>query len=427
MEQKWRLFITRDAAAIVLIVLLWCRAVGQLIVLSLTAEKSFVAIGQDEVTSPAASLTSQLFFLVAIAFAVGVILYNVNDLTRPGLWRLVVVLAPWLWMLTRDAYSGSASADTLLYVFVVLALAALRPNPRILAALGALVVLTAVIAMLFGFFLPEAGLLREADGIVRERSDKATIPSLGLLQGMFTSENNLGQYLSLGLAPVLLLPRWWLRLTGLACVLFAIFWSSSRSSLLAAGGILAVGAVVWLLTEFGLRRLASIAARVAIGATVLVMCVLPLLGWDNDAFTARGQIWNGSLDEWSSRAFLFGLGRDWYTQIAGTETSPLNSAAYHGHNQFVQFLVTGGVVLAVIAVAWLLVQAYDITRPHSRYVAVGAMLVVGIALGGMLEVPLGFVDRSAFWTVTLVPLTVLFFARRRDVKASDLELTGTTR
>ncbi|GAA1687088.1 hypothetical protein GCM10009808_00090 [Microbacterium sediminicola] len=422
MEPKWRLFITRDAAAVVLIVLLWCRAVGQLIVLSLTAEKSFVAIGQDEVTSPAASLTSQGFFLLAIAFAVGVILFNINDITRPGLWRIMLVLAPWLWMVARDAYSGSASADSVLYVAVILALAALRPHPRILGALGFVVVLTAALAILFGFLLPDAGLLREADGAVRERSDKEILPGLGLLQGMFTSENNLGQYLSMGIAAVLMIPKWWQRCAGLAIVGFAIIWSASRSSLVTMVGVLAVGSVVWLIIEFRRRKLASIAARVAIGGSVLVMCALPLMGWSNDAFTARGQIWNGSLEEWSSRAFLFGLGREWYTQIAGTVTSPLNSAAYHGHNQFVQLLVTGGVVLGILAVAWLLVQAYAITEPTNRYLVITAILVVGIALGGLLEVPLGFVDRSAFWTVTVVPLAVFFFARPRDTAIPDTRI-----
>lgn len=416
MVDRVRWVLSRDAAASLLIVLLWCRAVGSLIVLSLTAEKSFVAIGQDEVTSRAANLASQAFFLLALALAVGIVLFRINDITRPGLGRILLVLAPWLWMVTRDAYSGSASADSVLYVVVVLALAALRPSPRVLVALGVLVVVTAIIAMGFGYFMADAGLLREPDGAVRERRDKAILPGLGLLQGMFTSENNLGQYLSLGTAAVLMLPKWWLRLPGLACVLFAIVWSSSRSSLLAVGAVLATGLVVWFLTELGWRRTASLAARVAIGGAVLVMCVLPLLRWDNSAFTARGQIWNGSLEQWESRAFLFGLGRDWYTQIAGTETSPLNAAAYHGHNQFVQWLVTGGVVLALIALAWLLVQGWVITAANRRYVAIAAMIIVGIAVGGFLEVPLGFVDRSAFWTVTLVPLTMLFFARGRDVE-----------
>ena len=98
-----------------------------------------------------------------------------------------------------------------------------------------------------------------------------------------------------------------------------------------------------------------------------------------------------------------------------SDTSPLNTAAYSGHNEFLQLLVTGGVISAFFALGSLLVQTYAITVPTSRYLTIAAMLVTGIAVNGFLEVPLSFVDRSVFWTVTIVPLTVLFFAQPGDV------------
>lgn len=413
MHQRGRLFITRDAAAVVLIVVLWCRAVGSRIVLSLTADKVYVPVGQEPIWPPAASLTSKLFFLLAVGISVAIILFRINDITRPGLWRIVVLLAPWLWILTRDLYSGSPTPDAVLYVLVVLALAALRPHPRVLIVLGALVVLTAIIAIAFGFLLPDAGVLRDPDGTVRQ-SDKSLLPTMGLLQGMFTAENNLGIYLSIGIAAVVMLPRWWLRLPGLAVVVFAIVWSSSRNSMFATACMLVVGIVVWTLAEFGWRRAASAVARTAVGVAVLTMCALPFVGWEDEAFTDRGLIWSGALTEWSSRGFLFGIGSGWYEQIAGSDTTPLNSAAFHSHNQFVQFLTVGGPIFAFLAVGSLLVQAYAITEYRSRYLTIGAMLATGIAVGGFLDVPLGFVDTAMFWTVTLVPLVVLFFARPGD-------------
>lgn len=410
MRQGSRLFITRDAAAVVLIVLMWCRSVGAQIVLSLSAEKVFVPIGHEPIWTPAANVTSKLFYLLALGLSVGIVVFRINDVTRPGLWRLAVVLAPWLVLFTHELYSGFPTPDSVLYVSVVLALAALRPGPRVLIALGALVVLTAVIAIAFGFLLPEAGILHEADGLVSERSDKAVFPSLGLLQGMFTSENNLGQYLAIGAAAVAMQARRWLRLSCLGIIVFAICWSSSRSSMVAIACMLVVGIVVWTLVHLGWRRAASAAARIATGAAIVVMCTLPLVGWEDEAFTGRALIWKGSLAEWSSRAFLFGLGHDWYARIAGSATSPFNAAAYQGHNQFVQFLATGGVMLAFFALSSLFVQTYAITGPTSRYLTIAAMLVTGIAVSGFLEVPLGFIDRSAFWTVTIVPLAVMFFA-----------------
>ena len=133
MRRRGRLFITVDAAAALLIVFLWCRAVGTRILLSLSADKVFVPVGQDPIWPPAASYASQLFFLLAVGFSVGIILFRINDVTRPGLWRIVALLAPWLFILMRDIYSGSPTPDSLLYVVVVLALAALRPHPRVLA------------------------------------------------------------------------------------------------------------------------------------------------------------------------------------------------------------------------------------------------------------------------------------------------------
>jgi hypothetical protein len=404
--------LSRDTVASLLVVLLWCRAVGSLTVLSLTADKTFVAVGQEEVTSKAASLVSQGFFALAAALCVLVVVFRVNDTTRVGLWRLAAVLAPWLWLVVRDAYSAVVTPDSVLYVLVVLALAALRPSPRVLRTVAVLVIVTAVVAMLLGLLLPSAGILRDAGGDARV-SDKETIPGLGLLEGMFTSENNLAQYLALGASSVLVLPRWWLRATGLLLVGVAVYWSSSRGAMIALGVSLAVAVLVWVLREGVSAAVACLTARIAIVAAVATMVVLPLLGWDDDAFTKRGDIWNGSLAEWVRRAPWFGFGSNWYQRIAGTETTPFHGGAYTGHNQVVHLLATGGLVLAVLAVASLLAQGAVVSRPsHPAFVA-ATSLVVAVAVSGFLEVPLGFVDRSMFWTVGLVPLTIVFFARGR--------------
>ena len=415
MQQRSRLFISTDTAGVLLVVLMWLRAVGSLIALSLTADKKFVPVGKEPIWTPAASLTSRGLYVVVVAYCLGIILFRMNEFTRPGLWRIIAVLAPWLCILLRDLYVGSPTPDSVLYVMVVLALAALRPDPgRVLATLGRLVLLTAVIAVALGLFLPSSGVLRDSSGAGFQRSDKTVFPSLGLLQGMFTSENNLGTYISIGSAAVATLRPRWLRLSGLGIIGFAVLWSSSRSSMFALACMLVVGAVVWGAGQFGSRRGASVVARTATFAAIITMCALPLLGWGDDAFTDRGFIWNRALEQWSSRAYLFGFGHDWFQHVAESDTSPLSVGAYQGHNQFVQFLVTGGVIFALFAVASLLAQTYAITAPTSRYLTIAAMLVTGICATGFLEVPLGFVDRSVFWTVTIVPLTVLFFARPGD-------------
>ncbi|NTY61059.1 O-antigen ligase family protein [Mycolicibacterium sphagni] len=406
-----------------LFVVLWGRTIGSFTALSLSADKVFVPVGADPIWPPAANFVSKVFYLLAIAISVGIIVFRINDITRPGLWRIVVLLAPWLFILTRDLYSGIwPNAESVLYLVVVLALAALRPHARVLIALGALVVLTAIIAILFGLLLPDAGRVHDAQGVLYDRPEKAVFPSLGLLQGMFTAENSLGVYLSIGVAAVVMLPRLWMRLPGLAIVGFAICWSSARNSMLATACMLILGAMVWTFARFGWHRSAAVVARCATCVAIAAMCALPLIGWlapggwDDEAFTGRGVIWNGSLTQWSSRAFLFGGGRDWYEELARTDTSSLMAGAYSGHNEFVNLLATGGAIFAFLTLGSLLVQTFAITAPRSRYLAIGLMIVIGIALSGSLEVPVGYVNWSMYWTVTIFPLAVLFLAPPSDTR-----------
>lgn len=377
--------------------------------LSLTAEKRFVPVGQDHITSPQAGLVSQGFFLVLVALCVAIIVFRINDVTRPGLWRLAILLAPWLWMLTRGAYSGQLAADAALYVLVVLALAALRPHPRVLQTAGVLVLLTALIAIGFGFGMPDAGILRESSGEVRV-AEKATLPQWGLLQGMFTSENALGQFLSVGLPAVFLLKPW-LRWPAWCVIVFAVYWTSSRSALLTVVVASAVAGMIWLLRALDWRAAASVVARAIIVGLVAVAAVVPFLGWPDDAFTTRGLIWRVSLEEWSDRAFAFGFGTDWYVKLTESETSPFHAGAYHGHSTVVQFLVTGGPILAVLGLGSLVVIAWRLTRVEQSALVYAAGLFVAILANGLLEVVIGYVDRSVVWMSTLVPMAVLLFAQ----------------
>ncbi len=408
--------ISTDAIAVAIIVALWTRGVGSYIAFSLTTPKVFVAAGGQQPESAAFTAVTQGAFLLVVALCAFAVVFRINEVTRPGLWKIAVMLVPWLWLLVRSAYAGDATPDSLLFPMLVLAFAALRPNPRVLMALGVLVGLTAVIAIILGLFLPDAGIVRESDGEFRVRTDKETLPGLGLLQGMFFSENTMAAFLSVGLASVFTI-RWvWARLVLVAAVLFAVVWSSSRGGIVTAVGMLGTGCVVGLLVLFQRRGWASMAARGAAAITFLFAATLALWGWDDDAFSARGIIWRVSLSEWTKRSFWFGLDPGWYARMANTETSPLHAGAVHGHNDMVQMLVTGGIVLGVMFIIWYAMIAWDITPAWSRYLPIAAMLLVGIAASGALEVVTGFVDGSSQWPVSLVPLVVLFFARRTDLQ-----------
>lgn len=402
-----------------LVVLLWLRMIGELVVLSFTTEKRFVPVGQEAPTSASAHLVATALVLASTAFAAAVVAVNLNAITRVGLGRIGLFLSPWMYLLVRDAYAGHLDSTAILFALVVLALAALNAGLTVLRAVGVLTAITAALALSMGVFFPQAAILHDLTGEMRV-SDKALFPNLGLLQGPFTSENNLAQYLALGLPAVLLVSRRWLRWASLVVVLVAIGWSSSRSGILTAGVVLAVAAVLGPLSRLGWRRTVHLTTAVVVGLLALVGTVLPFLPWPPEAFTERALIWQGSATAWSTHGELFGLGTQWFTEVGGTVTSPLNDAAYHAHNQFLQLSVTGGLALVAVATVWLTAVTFVTTHPGSPVQLPAALTVVAVVVSGYLEVPVGFVDRWQFWGVTAVPLAAAFFSADRIWRWGDL-------
>ena len=189
---------------------------------------------------------------MVVAFCLCVILFRINDITRPGMWRVIVVLAPWLCILMRDLYSGSPTPDSVLYVMVVLALAALWPDPRrVLVTPG--VFRPAHRNHRGGIRLPPAKCRCTArlQGSAFQRSDKTVFPSLGLLGHVHIGEQSghlhIDRVRSGGDAATLV----WLRLSGLGTILFAVLWSSSRSSMFALASMLVIGTLVWAVGNSG--------------------------------------------------------------------------------------------------------------------------------------------------------------------------------
>ena len=398
--------------AALLVVLMWLRLMVELILLSFTTDKRFVPVGQEAPTSPSARLAATILLLATTALAAAVVATNLNAVTRVGLGRLGLFLTPWLYLVCRDAYAGHLDKNTIVFALVILALAALNPGITVLRTVGVLTAVTAVIALALGIFYPETAILHDLTGDVRV-SDKALLPSFGLLQGPFTSENNLAQYLALGLPAVFTLRSRWLCCLSTVFVLLAIAWSSSRGGILTAGAVLVSGAVFWSLAKVGWRQALNVAAIVLVGVLAVVGTVLPFLPWPPDAFTERGLIWQGSANAWLTQGEFFGLGTQWFNDVGGTVTTPLNAAAYHAHNQFLQLSVTGGLALVVLAALWLAGVTVVATHSDSPLQLPAALILVAVVVSGYLEVPVGFVDRWQFWGVTSVPLAAAFFAAPR--------------
>lgn len=393
-----------------LIALAWAAIVGPTLVQSLTAPKYRAAVSDQVAYSPVASLTNLTLTLMLVSACVLILIRRLRDLPVDGRGVLLVLLLPWIYQVSRDLYADTTpKLGGLLYPLIVLTVWALRPSIDRLSLLGYLVGLTAVISLLMGALLPAKGIFSSVAGEVIS-PDKEILP-WGVLVGPFTNGNNLGQFLALGAPAIALIPRRWVRLALGALTVLAIVWTSSRSSLAA----LVVGTVVALGLAATPRRARAGVAAAIVAAGVFVVAYLPLTTTRNDAFTNRGYIWRASMGYWADQPWT-GLGSQWYAQSAKYANN-IGGTAYHGHNQFVQLLVLGGIVNLVLfsLVLVLLLRAAAVSAAAGRVVPTAFLAMLCTA--GTLEVAFSFVHRSFMLPVTLLPLAVFAFSAVRSAPA----------
>jgi hypothetical protein len=357
---------------------------------------------QDASTTVALATYAQRVLLYAtIAYCVVIILMLFRDSPRGRGFALLVVLSPCLYLIVRDMYLQQRAENTrVIFLLAVIAFWAIRPRLRSLAVLGYLVGATAVLCLLMGLLLPSKGIFHSTQGTVII-SDKQIFP-IGLLIGVFSQENNLGQFIVMGLPAVFLVPRRKTRWALVVLCILTVVWSSSRGSLLALGMVL-VAAL--LLTMFKRHR-AGAGFLIGLAPMVLV-CVLPFITHDPRAYTTRGYIWQQSLLAWADDRWL-GLGSAWY-RLVGASSGAIGTTVFHGHNQLVQLLVTGGYVLAFLAGAMLLLALICAARLARSVSRVGVLYLVALAGTCLLEVSLAFVDNTLAAPVTIIPIAVIVF------------------
>ena len=386
-----------------LIVLAWIAVVAPRLVQSLTAEKYRVTVGSPIPISAPAALTDAVAMLLLGGWCVLLVVQRLRDLPVDRRRVLLLLLAPWCFLVARDLYLDvRPQTAALLYPLVVVAVWVLRPRLERLAVLGYLVGLTAVLSLAMGALLPDKGVFTSAEGqlIAPEKE----LLGWGILIGPFTDGNNLGQFLVLGLPAVLLVRRRMHRLAIVAVTLPALLWTSSRSSL----GALGAGAAVALLLALAphvLRRALSVLALLAAAAA---MVLVPLGATSPQAFTNRGLIWRISLQE-AAASPVVGLGSRWYADVAQYANS-LGGTAFHGHNQFVHTLVVGGLVyvaLMALLVAGLIGAAGVWAARGVGYPAAFLATLLGSCV---LEVSFGVVDREFLLAVSMLPVAWIALA-----------------
>lgn len=395
--------ISVDRRTSILLTLLWAWVVLPRVIQSLVAPKHRRSAGIDYGGYTAsASMTQNLLRVVVFAFCALLIAGGIADARRRSIIALTVFLAPWVFLVLRDLYTGRApNGDAMLYPVLTVTIWVLSPGPSSLRIMAHLTALACLISISMALLRPSSALFRTADGTVIA-ADKQIIPS-GMLTGFLTQPNNLGQLVVLGLPAIALLRVSAVRhcYSGLAA--FTVVWTASRSSLYALA-ITGAAALVVSTRHRARRAAGSTAIAAAFGA----VCVLPFVTHSPSAYSGRGLIWQSSLPAWQQQPWL-GEGADWYRRLAATSSS-IMSTAFHGHNQLVQLLVTGGLCYAVLTAIALLLASRAAVRLAATESVFGVLFMVALAGTCLLEVSLSVVDNMALLPFVLVPLAVLSFA-----------------
>lgn len=388
-----------------LVCLAWAWVVIPRAAQSLGAPKSRSYISGVLTYTPLAKTSHTLLTLALFALCLTILVLSARDLQRAHVGILILVLLPWVYQVVRDEYAGQPlHKTTFVYPLVVLAVWALRPRIEDLSVLGYLTGIMALLGMVLGVLLPSAGIYHQNPvSILLE--EKQIVPG-GILVGVLTSGNNLGQFLIMGFPSIALIKsRVWRSVLGAACV-YAIVWAACRSAM---GGLVAVIVVALLLRAVPPAARGFVGAA-AVASSLAAVVALPVLTENPLAFTNRGFIWQHSLAAWHQDP-LFGLGSNWYSLI-GSTSQTLGGSVFHGHNQYVHALVIGGVVLAVLLGLVVLLAMRAAARLAKSGSNFGVLYLVAFMAACLLEVSFELVDRDFLLPVMVVPLASILFARQ---------------
>jgi hypothetical protein len=400
----------RSTATAVLVVLTWCAAMLPTYVQALTGTKREVTVAAYDGGTALAQHAAQLFSGLLIAYCLLVVVPRMRDLPTDRRLLLAVCLLPWCYFVLRDLYLGTHVGLTrLVFPLVAVTLWVLRVELRALRLVGWFTGLLVVVTYAMVLLAPERAFYVAPSGAL-VRAEKQVFAD-GLLTGPFNNPNTLGQVLALGACLVFLVSR--SRLVNLAFYLatgVAVVWSASRSSMFA----FAVSSLVCVIALAARKEVGrKVVGLVGLGLAVLVVGV-PVLTSDPQAFSERGRIWAGSLESLHGHRLL-GLGTTWYRSIADYHND-LISLAFHGHNLYVNTLVTGGIVGVACLGAWLLAAWRSASRAYS---AAGFGVVASCCALGVLEVPVNMADSGALLFAAQLPLLIVALGRSAAPGAED--------
>lgn len=350
-------------------------------------------------TSPLASMLGTLFQFAVLGSVAILAVAGLRRL-RIGPW-LVIFLLPWAAMNIATVYmEGRFSYSSVVFPLVGLAAGGLAEPMRTLRTVGILTGVLAAGSIAMGALLPKAGLFS-----VSLLNDKSIIGDK-LLVGPLYHPNSLGETLALGLPFVLLIKSKFWRGVSFALVVFALVWTASRTGIIAAS-VGCIVAICWMAVRNSQKSMLAPLILACIYMTVIFVgpAAVSYGIADPKSFSGRGQIWQGSLEQWE-RSPLIGNGVHIYAELAKMWNN-VGIGAFHGHNMYVTFLMTAGVLgaaaltivyIAILTRSWKLGSA-GIIGP--------AVWPIAFIADGWMEVPSDLFTLGTISWVVWVPLAVV--------------------
>ncbi len=364
--------------------------------------------------SPLASQVSALgSVLVLLVSAVAVGRFGRTGLRVGGgaLMLMALAILTQLRMTAGSHVSLNALAAQVSLVAVVLAVCALRPSVSDLGVIGLAGVLVAAYSAAFYAILPDNALflISGADSIA---VDKAVVANV-VLAGPMSHSNALGSFLALTLPFIGLWRSRPRRLLGYGVVVAVLLLTASRTAIIAVGVIVAFALLRSLAAPFRART-ATAVALIGAGASIVA---LPLLVTDSAAFSTRAAVWQGALTAWGGDGSpLFGIGAYWDRGVSASVTH-LGPRTTSGHNLFVQWGVTGGLVMLALGFVLLVTLSRKaLTLDRGRVVPVATGYVLVLLTVSIAEFNLTFTVASQLFVCTGLAMTALLVASEQPAR-----------
>lgn len=323
-----------------------------------------------------------------------------------------------------DFWNSGAGIDRIalilasLYIGIVLAVGALRPPLSSLSVLAWIAFWTATLSIVFAFLKPTSSLMLTTDGSSSPISKD--LFGVTVLCGPFNHGNTLGVMLACSLPALLLVPPHRRAMMAVP-ILWALFWSQSRTALISVAVCILVAGV---LRKLGERDRSIAAVAISMGLIVATI-VLPFAYAGTSAFTYRGELWAFVLGQWKASP-IFGLGFGWFSQPYLTAV-PIDATITQGHNLWVHSLVTGG--LAFASTVFLFLAGVSVRcglwLRHGQYFP--ALFFATVLTEAFTEVPLGFGDRWNFVYFVMLPLLVVLLGSTNMSQLREPQVPSVTR